>query len=118
LPENIHWIDTGFMSDCVSVVVLSNPNGQGEYQNAVGYHGGGGVENVNFGALFQNIPNLTTTLIVMVSGSLNLTTRRCKANREQVRTAAQHAGLTNVAKLYVHACSRATIDRRGNVIRQ
>lgn len=114
LPAHDNQVLTGAMGDCVSVIVLYNPVG-GVYQNVRGYHGGGGLGNVNFNSLFNGVPNLPTTQIIMVSGTLQNSFYATTTNRDRMRQEANHAGLNNAHIHCRHGFPTATIDRHGNI---
>ena len=117
LPANDNEIDTGYMGDCVSVVVLYNLGANNVFQNAKGYHGGGGLGNVNFGSLFAGVPNLTTTMIVVVSGTLQGSKFSQQNNRETIRDEANNHHLNNAYIQLCHEFGRATITRSGLITR-
>jgi|GEM_PF-5916110 len=106
---------TGWMGDCVSVIVLWSPGPGGRYANVRGYHGGGGIENVNFPSLFAGVPNLTNTLVFVVSGTLQGSHYASDSNRTAIRTASNAAGLFNAYIRCYHGYSNRSVDRFGNV---
>ncbi|SDG47458.1 hypothetical protein SAMN05421505_104278 [Sinosporangium album] len=64
LPGGDNTVITGPMGDCVSVVVLWNPDGNGRYQSVRGYHGSGGFQAINLPSLFNAVPNVVATRII------------------------------------------------------
>lgn len=114
LPLTDNQVDTGYMGDCACAIVLFNPVG-GSYTGVRGYHGGGGLGNVNFGALFAGVPNVAATRIIMVSGTLQGSLYAITTNRDTMRAEANSAGLNNAQISCVHARSRAVVDRTGAI---
>jgi len=104
---------TGGMGDCVCVIVIFNPNGAGAYTGMRGYHGGGGLPNVNFAALFAFVPNNLTTRIIMISGPLQGSPYAQDYNRTMVRQRAAAAGLNNVMFHFRHGVGQGQVDRLG-----
>lgn len=114
LPANDNSIDTGFMSDCVSVIVLYNhDSAQNRYSNGRGWHGLGGVQVIDMAAMMAGVHNFNTTKVIIIPGSLGQSDFSKDMNLEHVR-----AGLTahpNVDVLYIKGHSQATVDRQGSV---
>jgi hypothetical protein len=69
LPKDDDVMDTGQMGDCVSIIILWNKN-LGTYRNVRGYHGGGGLGNINTKSLFADVPDGSGTLIIVCFGHL------------------------------------------------
>jgi len=105
---------TGSMSDCVSMIVLWNPVG-GVYTNVRGYHGGGGLPNVNWGSLFAGVANHATTQVYMISGFLQGSDYAQSQNVAAVNSEIVNAGLANVTVTFIHGVSGRSIDRN-NVV--
>jgi hypothetical protein len=112
LPAHENYVETGLMSDCVSVVVLWNPNAAGVYQNVRGYHGGGGLGHVNWNSLFAGVWDAPNTYVVMISGSNHLAVECSKSNKEQMRAAVANADLQNIRIKFCHGFVNARVDRR------
>ena len=109
LPAIDNQITTGAMGDCVSIVVLYNRNpATGRYADAMGYHGGGGLGNVNFVSLFAGVPNAATTLIIVVSGTLQGSFFAIQNNRDTARQEANLNGLNNALVRCYHARPHGT----------
>ena len=75
-----------------------------------GYHGGGGLRNINFAALLTHVPNHATTLVVMVSGvnhvsqfAREFNVEKMKGERNLWRPAAQ--------LMCYHGVGNATFNR-------
>ena len=115
LPMGDNEVVTGHMGDCVSVIVLFNPNAMGNYASVRGYHGGGGLGNVNYNSLFAGVPNLADTRIIMVSGSLQNSHFARNENQNELNNQRMNHGLGNAQVQYFHAMGNARIDRRGMV---
>lgn len=105
------------MGDCVSVIVLYNLDANNVFQNAKGYHGGGGLGNVNFDSLFNNVPNVHTTMIVVVSGTLQNSAYAQQNNRLTIRQEADNHGLGNAYIQCCHAFGNTRVTRNGNITR-
>jgi hypothetical protein len=93
-------IDTGSMSDCVSVVVLFAAAG-GHYTRAVGQHGGGGIDNVNMASILATVPAAGRggMLVLIITGHNATYEDYQSSNNRAVRAAKrqlQAAGLTNI----------------------
>ncbi len=56
---------TGQMTDCVCVIVRWKENNDIKMN---GFHGSGGIHEVNFASLLQNAPNHHTTSIIVIPG--------------------------------------------------
>jgi hypothetical protein len=70
LAKRFDEVETGPMGACVSVVVLWEWSiEKGRYKNIRGFHGGGGVEAINFDSLFDKVPDGPGTLIIVCYGS-------------------------------------------------
>jgi hypothetical protein len=69
LPDNDNSLRTGPMGNCVSVVVLSNPDGNGRYSDVVGWHGWGGLHKIDFAKLMAGVPNNPTTRVLILPGT-------------------------------------------------
>lgn len=116
------YIDTGAMGDCVSVIVGWNPAANGRMANMRGFHGAGGLPNVNFAALLNGVPNQATTQVWMISGSSNNYLEGSfgiKGNRARIIHEVQNvAGLNLVIQIRsVHGVGSARVDRFGHVTR-
>jgi hypothetical protein len=70
LPLHDNQMETTEMGDCVCVIVLWTPVA-GTYQNVRGFHGGGGIDNVNVAGLMNGVPNAATTQIYVIAGPGN-----------------------------------------------
>jgi hypothetical protein len=86
LPAGDNTMITGYMGDCVSVIVLWGLVG-GVYQNVRGYHGSGGFEAIDLPSLFGGVPNNAGTRIIgcftaqsLSSNDLQRFTNHCTAN--------------------------------------
>jgi hypothetical protein len=120
--ESHEFIETGPMGACVSVIVGWNPNDAREMTNMRGFHGAGGIDNVNFRALFltaPEVPNNENTKVWMISGADNTTRFGIEGNRarilQEVRT---NAGLGRVLEIRsIHGVRNARVFRNGNVVR-
>lgn len=117
LPVNDNEITTGPMGGCVSVIVLYNLNANNVYQSAKGYHGGGGLGNVNFNSLFANVPNVHTTMIVVASGTLQASQYAQQNNRQTIRQEANNHGLGNAYIQCCHGFGNTRVPRNGNITR-
>ena len=115
LPPAENDVSTGYMGDCACAIVMWNPDHNGRYLHVRGYHGGGGLGNVNFASLFAGVPNLVTTRIYMVSGTLQNSFYAIDTNRTEMRNAAIANGLGNAYLRCNHGYSIAAIDRNGNI---
>ncbi len=123
LPALDNIIDTGGMGDCACAIVLWNPlNPAGglaglQFQNARGYHGGGGLGNVNWAGLLAGVPNAATTHVILLSGTLQNSNYATTSNRDYVRQQAANAGLPLAMCRCAHDSSRFTVDRNGVITR-
>jgi hypothetical protein len=117
LPNNDNEIITGPMGDCVSVIVLYNLNAHNVFQHARGYHGGGGLGNVNFASLFGGVPNVHTTRIIVVSGTLQTSQFAQQTNRETIRQEANDNGLGNAYIQCYDGFGNTRVTRNGNIAR-
>ncbi|MBN1510181.1 MAG: hypothetical protein JW955_25260 [Sedimentisphaerales bacterium] len=120
-PQDLHkgydFIDTGAMGDCVSVIVGWNPNAKGYMANMRGFHGWGGLPNVNFKALFRGVDNNKSTQVWMISGSSNNYLKGSfgiEGNRARIHEEVQRAGLTEVRQIRcIHGVQQAQVNRFG-----
>ncbi|WP_437589771.1 hypothetical protein [Sorangium sp. So ce1000] len=69
LPAHDHVMSTGHMGDCVTVIVLWNLAGT-TYQNVRGQHGLGGIEAIDFNALFNGVPDAVTTQVIVIASRM------------------------------------------------
>lgn len=120
LAAHLDYIETGAMGDCVSVIVGWNPDANGRMANMRGFHGAGGLPNVNFTALFNGVPNNANVQVWMVSGSSNNHLKGSfgiEGNRARILHEVRNvAGLNNVIMIRsVHGVGNAQIDRSGQV---
>jgi len=115
LPAGDPNIVTGPMGDCVSVIVLYNLNLAGNaYQNARGWHGLGGVQVINMVNMLMGVPNVVTTQVMIIPGSLQQSNFAMQQNMQYVQGAINVAH-GNVNIRYVANCFNATVDRSGRV---
>ncbi|MGH7617882.1 MAG: hypothetical protein ACREPM_11685 [Gemmatimonadaceae bacterium] len=110
-------IDTGAMSDCVSVVVLLAP-AAGRFTQAVGQHGGGGIGNVNMASILANVPvaGRAGMLVLIITGHNALHEDYDSSNNRAVRAAKgrlQAAGFRTIK--IARGFSGAIIDDAGNM---
>lgn len=117
LPLGDPTVYTGPMGNCVCVIVMWNPDPQGRYQNVRGFHGSGGIGGVNFGSLFQGVPNLGSTSILVISGHGNMDIYSIQSERNTIRTQADNHFLTHAYIHVTHGVGSATIDRFGQITR-
>lgn len=110
LPSNDDVMKTGPMSDCVSVIVLADKSGE-SYKTVKGYHGLGGVENINFTSLFGNTDNIEK--IYVVSGSLQHSEYAQSHIQEIIDQQLRTFGII-VTPTYILS-HNACVDRKGNV---
>lgn len=115
LPHNENSFKTGGMGDCVCVVVLYNRQADGSYADAKGYHGGGGIGNVNFDALFHGVPNEAAKQIVMLGTRSGEVFAVLESTRQRIRQEANDHGLGMAYLRAFHGAGAYKIDRRGNV---
>lgn len=113
LPRGDDEINTGPMTECVSVIVLCNHNGN-RYQQARGYHGGGGIENVNFDNLFRGIPNHQTTRIIVIAGLLRYGLKDFRVFRKTIEKEINRHHLSLAAREY-RLGSNVKVNRKGVV---
>jgi hypothetical protein len=104
-------MDTGEMTECVSVIVLWDPDEAGRFRYVRGYHGGGGIAHVNFQALFYNVPNDFTTLILLISGSSYRELADQQKLLETCRKKANKYGLAQATVGAYHSRGRAVVHR-------
>jgi hypothetical protein len=111
-------IDTGPMSDCVSVVILYGLGGQGgaqRYQSAVGQHGGGGMGNVNLNAVMAVPPaqGRAALPVFIVTGHNYVDEDFNSMNNTAVRAAKQQLTLAGYRLIRIHyGWSGAIINNR------
>lgn len=108
-------IDTGAMSDCVSVVVLYGAVGA-RYASAVGQHGGGGIGNVNMAALLNLVPgaNRANMLVFIVTGHNAVGEGYTSMNNTAIRAAKQQLLAAGFRIIRIHyGWSRAIISDTG-----
>ncbi|WP_283138836.1 hypothetical protein [Rhizohabitans arisaemae] len=108
LPAADNTVVTGPMGDCVSVIVLWNPNGAGQYQNVRGYHGSGGFQAINLPSLFAGVPNAVGTRIVGCFTAQSLSSRDLQ--RFQEYCAAHYA---NAGSAVAQGGGNYRVDRTG-----
>ena len=109
-------IDTGTMSDCVSVVVLYGLIGT-RYGSVVGQHGGGGIGNVNMAALLNlvPVPNRATMLVFIVTGHNAVGEGYTSTNNKAIRAAKQKLIEAGFRFIRIHyGWSRAIISDTGD----
>ena len=110
-------VDTGTMSDCVSIIVMSHHNGA-RYTRADGMHGGGGIGNCDY----VGIVNASVASGAAPANSLVLIVTGHNANREDynssnnrqiraARTWIQGQGYRNIKT--IHGWSGAIVDEQG-----
>ena len=66
LPPHDNAMETGPMGDCVSVIVLWHLVGT-RYGSVRGWHGMGGIEAINFPLLFNGVPNVAQTQVIIIA---------------------------------------------------
>ncbi|MET8755434.1 hypothetical protein ABZW32_35835 [Streptomyces sp. NPDC004667] len=70
LPADDEEITTGYMGDCVSIIVAWDVN-DGRYANMRGFHGSGAFGNINLDSLFSGVPLTRETRVFICMGSLS-----------------------------------------------
>lgn len=111
LPAGDNSISTGQMGDCVSVIVLYNYNlAQNRYLNGRGWHGLGGAQVVNMAAMMAGVPNVATTQVIIIPGSLQQSNFSRDNNLAHVNAGLAAHGNINVR--YVTGRSQATVNRQ------
>ncbi len=112
LPIGDNRLETGPMGDCVSAVVLADRDANGRYAIVRGFHGAGGVENINFNSLLANLPANGVVLHIF-AGSFQRSPYALKQITKIVDGAITSNGI-NVVPV-IHQYSNAEIDRLGNI---
>lgn len=105
LPDHDNEMITGEMGDCVSTIVLWSHDGR-TYKDVRGWHGMGGLEAINFTDLFQDVPNTSTTLVLVIGGSIS-------GSKEQVETLKSR--VQKVVKPHLGAATFKIITGHSNV---
>lgn len=113
LPDHDDVVETCEMGACVSVVVLWDKQG-GSYQNVRGYHGGGGLEAVNFDSLLKGVPSAPSTQVFIIAGTDNKSDYGRKFINGLVKQEIL-GRLPHVAVRIYHMVSNAKVDRTGKV---
>ncbi len=114
LPVTDNSVDTGYMGDCACVIVLHSPGPNGSYTSVRGYHGGGGLGNVNFTSVLMGAPDLASTLVIGISGTQHGSLYAQQTNRTHLRNEANLVAPNATVRMY-HGRARATVDRNGDV---
>ena len=118
-PQNLPALDqeivTGPMSDCVSIIVLYNYNPRlNQYTSARGWHGLGGAQVINMGAMLRDVPNNPLTQVIIIPGSI----RQSNYDRDQTMEHVQ-AGLVAHNRVNVRyiagRMNSTTLNRQGAV---
>ena len=114
LPAGDPNIVTGPMGDCVSIIVLYNYNGAlNQYTNARGWHGLGGAQVINMGAMMLGVPNAPLTQVIIIPGSLQQSAYARQQTMAHVQAGLAANGAVNVR--YIANKVNATVNRQGNV---
>ncbi|GII93410.1 hypothetical protein [Sinosporangium siamense] len=108
LPAGDNTMVTGPMGDCVSVVVLWNPDGNGQYQNVRGYHGSGGFQAINLNSLFNAVPNVAATRVIGF-----FTTQSSSSNDRQRFQDYCAANIANAVRTIAQGGGNYRVDRNG-----
>jgi len=114
LPNWDGNMETGYMTECVSVIVMCNPKVNGKYQQMRGYHGGGGVEAVNFRNLFKDIPNSSDTRIIVIAGVLRNTLNDARSIKKHVEKQIKKHDLALAKQFYLRG-SDVTVTRYSQI---
>ncbi len=113
LPAYDNEIETTEMGACVSVIVAWDKQ-LGRYRQMRGFHGSGGIENVNAVSLCAGVPDHQDTQVFVISGSDNLTQyARAKLNewyRVNIRNRIPRAHVR-----FHHEVNNAKVNRDGDV---
>ncbi|MFE3762334.1 hypothetical protein ACFXPI_11275 [Streptomyces sp. NPDC059104] len=80
LPVGEEEITTGYMGDCVSIIVAWDAD-NGRYGSMRGFHGFGAFGNIYLDSLFNGVPLTTETRVFLCMGSLS---RHSRAERRRM----------------------------------
>ena len=114
LPQHETQIETGAMSYCVSVIVLSNWVNS-SYTDMRGYHGSGGAFAIDFESLFNGLRNEPQTQIYIFSGSSNNHPNDDPRTVAAVKESLAAARLSRVFTRHYHLVTNAVVTRSGIV---
>lgn len=112
LPPYDNVMTTGPMGDCVSVIVIGSLI-NGSYNVVRGYHGLGGVQNVNFASLFNGLQGLDDLKVLVFYGSLQRSPFAVGVIQQCVNNAMQVNNI--VAPVVYYDYSNASVYRNGNI---
>ncbi|MGC1297717.1 MAG: hypothetical protein WA869_22010 [Alloacidobacterium sp.] len=111
LPIGDNTIVTGPMGDCVSIIVLYNYNGAtNRYLNGCGWHGLGGAQVINMGAMLGGVPNVALTQVIIIPGPLQSSDYARGQTMAHVQAGLGAHGNVNVR--YISGRSNATVNRQ------
>lgn len=111
LLPNYDGFYTGYMGDCVCVIVLWNFNqANSEYANARGMHGSGGVGAIQWDKILQDVPNNENTRVIAIGGTIGK-----NGNRDNERFHTKISESLGNAKTEVFTSSHALVRINGEI---
>lgn len=115
LPDDDEAIWTNYMGDCVSVIVAYNRDLVSDrFNNMKGFHGSGGIGNVNFDNLLAGVANETVTHIFIIPGIGNTFYPYLGLEDAKDRIRITHPKATIIE---IELCNSARVYRNGNIVR-
>ena len=114
LPSNDDIVDTGPMGGCSSVIFLWEPGKEGNYANVRGYHGGGGLQAVNWRAMRSGVTNNSSTRVYVFASPENTTDHERKLTNKHLREEVLAFLPLVYCKTY-QGVAQAKVNRKGEV---
>lgn len=111
LPDDDDSLDTGFMTDCVSAIVLFDYGARG--YSARGWHGLGGAHNIDWAALMDGIPDDSRTRVLIIPGESQQAEEAMRGTRECAQGVFDAHPHTIVE--WVMDCRQVTVHRDGQM---
>lgn len=114
LPSNDDEVDTGAMGGCSSVIILWDPDLKGRFAHVRGYHGGGGLQAVNWPQMRVGVTDNLSTRVYVIASPENTTDMERKWTKDHLRKEV----LAYLPKVYCktyQGVAQATVNRKGEV---
>lgn len=114
LPKDDDVVDTGAMGGCSSVIFLWDPDLKGRFAHVRGYHGGGGLQAVNWPEMRVGVPNNKSTQVYVIASPENTTDHEKKLTKQFLRKEV-FAYLPGVCCRTYQGIAQGTVNRKGEL---